>query len=38
MEVDLPDRSFKELAAAGVAPAAVGSKAVAEVAVAVKPR
>ncbi|CAM9607667.1 unnamed protein product [Scytosiphon promiscuus] len=38
MEVDLPDRCFQELSAAGVAPAAVGSEAVAELAVAVKPR
>lgn len=38
MEVDLPDRCFQELKAAGVAPAAVGSEAVAELAVAVKPR
>lgn len=38
MEVDLPDASFKELKAAGVAPSAVGSEVVAEVAVAVKPR
>lgn len=38
MEVDLPERCFQELATAGVAPAAVGSEAVAEIAVAVKPR
>lgn len=38
MEVDLPERSFKELSAAGVTPSAVGSEDVAEVAVTVKPR
>ena len=38
MEVDLPERCFNELAALGVAPAAVGSEAVAALAVAVKPR
>lgn len=38
MEVDLPERCFQELSAAGVPPAAVGSEAVAELAVAVKPR
>ncbi|CAM9931391.1 unnamed protein product [Ectocarpus sp. 6 AP-2014] len=38
MEVDLPERCFQELSAAGVAPAAVGSEAVAKLAVAVKPR
>lgn len=38
MEVDLPERCFQELSAAGVAPAAVGSEFVAELAVAVKPR
>lgn len=38
MEVDLPERCFKELAALGVAPAAVGSEPVAALAVTVKPR
>lgn len=38
MEVDLPERCFLELSAAGVAPTAVGSEVVAELAVAVKPR
>ncbi len=38
MEVDLPERCFQELSAAGVPPAAVGSETVAELAVAVKPR
>lgn len=38
MEVELPERSFQELKAAGIAPAAVGSEAVSELAVAVKPR
>lgn len=38
MEVELPDHCFQNLKDAGVAPAAVGSEAVSELAVIVKPR